>query len=33
MPPFILAMLAIVIAVTLVPDIALWLPRMAGLLN
>ncbi len=33
MPPFILAMLAIVIAVTLVPDIALWLPRAAGLLN
>jgi C4-dicarboxylate transporter, DctM subunit len=33
MPPFILAMLAIVITVTLVPDIALWLPRMAGLLN
>jgi C4-dicarboxylate transporter DctM subunit len=33
MPPFILAMLAIVIAVTLLPDIALWLPRMAGLLN
>jgi len=33
MPPFILAMLAIVIAVTLVPDIALWLPRTAGLLN
>jgi tripartite ATP-independent transporter DctM subunit len=33
MPPFILAMLAIVIAVTLVPEIALWLPRMAGLLN
>ncbi|MFZ0375020.1 MAG: TRAP transporter large permease [Xanthobacteraceae bacterium] len=33
MPPFILAMLAIVIAVTLLPEIALWLPRMAGLLN
>jgi C4-dicarboxylate transporter, DctM subunit len=33
MPPFIMAMLAIVIAVTLVPEIALWLPRMAGLLN
>ncbi len=33
MPPFILAMLAIVIAVTLVPEIALWLPRVAGLLN
>ena len=27
MPPFIVAMLAIVIAVTLVPEIALWLPR------
>ncbi len=33
MPPFIMAMLAIVIAVTLVPEIALWLPREAGLLN
>ncbi len=33
MPPFIIAMLAIVIAVTLVPEIALWLPRAAGLLN
>lgn len=33
MPPFILAMLAIVIAVTLLAEIALWLPRMAGLLN
>ena len=33
MPPFIMAMLAIVIAVTLLPEIALWLPRMAGLLN
>lgn len=31
MPPFILAMLAIVIAVTFFPDIALWLPRAAGL--
>jgi len=31
MPPFIVAMLAIVIAVTLFPDIALWLPRIAGL--
>lgn len=33
MPPFILAMLAIVVAVTLVPEIALSLPREAGLLN
>jgi len=33
MPPFILAMLAIVLAVTFVPDIALWLPREAGLLK
>ena len=31
MPPFIVAMLAIVIAVTLFPDIALWLPHIAGL--
>jgi C4-dicarboxylate transporter DctM subunit len=31
MPPFIIAMLAIVIAVTLFPDIALWLPHIAGL--
>ena len=33
MPPFILAMLAIVIAVTLMPDLALWLPRAAGLVK
>ncbi len=33
MPPFILAMLAIVIAVTFFPDIALWLPRVAGLVK
>ncbi len=33
MPPFILAMLAIVVAVTLFPDIALWLPRVAGLVK
>lgn len=32
-PPFILAMLAIVLAVTLFPDIALWLPRSAGLIK
>ncbi|MGC1779644.1 MAG: TRAP transporter large permease [Xanthobacteraceae bacterium] len=33
MPPFIFAMLAIVIAVTFMPEIALWLPRTAGLLK
>jgi C4-dicarboxylate transporter DctM subunit len=33
MPPLILAMLAIVLAVTFVPEIALWLPREAGLLK
>jgi C4-dicarboxylate transporter, DctM subunit len=33
MPPFIVALLAIVIAVTFVPDLALWLPRVAGLLK
>ena len=33
MPPFIFAMLAIVIAVTFFPDIALWLPGIAGLLK
>ena len=33
MPPFIIAMLAIVIAVTLFPDLALWLPRIAGLVK
>ena len=33
MPPFIIAMLVIVIAVTLFPDIALWLPRVAGLVK
>jgi C4-dicarboxylate transporter DctM subunit len=32
-PPFILAMLAIVIAVTFFPEIALWLPRSAGLVK
>jgi tripartite ATP-independent transporter DctM subunit len=31
MPPFIVAMLTIVITVTLFPDIALWLPHIAGL--
>jgi C4-dicarboxylate transporter, DctM subunit len=33
MPPFIIAMLTIVVAVTFVPDIALWLPRVAGLVK
>jgi C4-dicarboxylate transporter, DctM subunit len=33
MPPFIVAMLAIVIAVTFFPDTALWLPRVAGLVK
>jgi len=33
MPAFVLAMLAIVLAVTFVPDIALWLPRVAGLVK
>jgi tripartite ATP-independent transporter DctM subunit len=32
-PPFILVMLAIVIAVTFFPEIALWLPRSAGLVK
>jgi C4-dicarboxylate transporter DctM subunit len=32
-PPFILAMLAIVVAVTFFPEIALWLPRHAGLIR
>ncbi len=32
-PPFIVVMLANVIAVTFLPDIALWLPRAAGLLK
>jgi tripartite ATP-independent transporter DctM subunit len=32
-PPFIVAMLAIVIAVTLFPEIALWLPHHAGLIR
>ncbi|HVV92740.1 MAG TPA: TRAP transporter large permease [Hyphomicrobiales bacterium] len=30
-PPFIVGMLGIVLAVTFFPDLALWLPRMAGL--
>jgi C4-dicarboxylate transporter, DctM subunit len=33
MPPFIMAMLAIVVLVTFFPGIALWLPRSAGLIN
>jgi C4-dicarboxylate transporter, DctM subunit len=32
-PPFIVVMLANVVAVTFLPDIALWLPRTAGLLK
>ncbi|AOO83789.1 TRAP transporter, DctM subunit [Bosea sp. OK403] len=32
-PPFIVAMLAIVLAVTFFPEIALWLPRTAGLIK
>ena len=32
-PPFIVAMLAIVVLVTFFPDIALWLPRHAGLIK
>lgn len=32
-PPFIVAMLAVVLAVTFVPEIALWLPRHAGLVG
>jgi C4-dicarboxylate transporter, DctM subunit len=32
-PPFILAILAIVLAVTFFPEIALWLPRNAGLIK
>lgn len=30
-PPFILGMLAVVVAVTFLPELALWLPRTAGL--
>jgi tripartite ATP-independent transporter DctM subunit len=32
-PPFIVVMLAIVVAVTLCPELALWLPRSAGFLK
>lgn len=32
-PPFIVAMLGIVLAVTFLPELALWLPRMAGLIK
>jgi C4-dicarboxylate transporter DctM subunit len=32
-PPFIVAMLVIVVLVTFFPDIALWLPRSAGLIK
>jgi C4-dicarboxylate transporter DctM subunit len=32
-PPFILAMLAIVVLVTFFPELALWVPRAAGLIK
>ena len=32
-PPFIVATLGVVVLVTLFPEIALWLPRMAGLIH
>ena len=32
-PPFILAMLAIVVLVTFFPEFALWVPRAAGLIK
>ena len=32
-PPFVLAMLAVVIAVTFLPELALFLPRLAGLMK
>jgi len=32
-PPFIVAMLGIVVLVTFVPELALWLPKMAGLIK
>jgi tripartite ATP-independent transporter DctM subunit len=32
-PPFIIAMLAVALGVTLVPDLALWLPKLAGLVK
>ena len=32
-PPFIVAMLAIVLLVTFFPEIALWLPRQRGLIK
>jgi C4-dicarboxylate transporter DctM subunit len=32
-PPFIVAMLAIVVVVTFFPELALWVPRMAGLIK
>src|SRR5262249_36922935 len=32
-PPFIVAMLAVVLAVTFWPELALWLPRTAGLVK
>jgi TRAP-type C4-dicarboxylate transport system permease large subunit len=32
-PPFVAAMLVVVVAVTFLPEIALWLPRAAGLVK
>jgi TRAP-type C4-dicarboxylate transport system permease large subunit len=32
-PPFILAMLAIVVLITFFPEFALWVPRVAGLIK
>jgi len=32
-PPFVVAMLAIVLLVTFFPELALWLPRTAGLIR
>jgi tripartite ATP-independent transporter DctM subunit len=32
-PPFIVAMLGIVVAVTFLPELALWLPKVAGLIK
>jgi C4-dicarboxylate transporter DctM subunit len=32
-PPFIVAMLGIVLVVTFFPEVALWLPRLAGLIK
>jgi TRAP-type C4-dicarboxylate transport system permease large subunit len=32
-PPFVVAMLVIVLLVTFFPELALWLPRTAGLIR